>query len=228
MQNSALRVFPRTIKTHCHMNFVTIRHQNADKHLSIFDASHLQLIPSLHHLSRALLTMTLLLHPRPQAGSSSLLSGMLESPLEFGPPLHRSAVVATRGAREVIMGPRSPLRRPITVNGTPSRLPNGHLGEPNGNVPSNAGSDPIEPSSSRTSVGTPTSTPTRKGKEPATAAHLPAVDLSWPTRIAQTQKSGAGLYNPSMACYANATLQVMLHTPPVLARAMSHKAEDCE
>jgi hypothetical protein len=40
---------------------------------------------------------------------------------------------------------------------------------------------------------------------------------------------GAGLHNPSMACYVNSTMQVMLHTPPLLSEAYAHgKIADCE
>lgn len=111
-----------------------------------------------------------------------------------------------------------------------------------------------EASSSSTLIG-PTlpphlTTPSRKGKEPATSSAasspftpLPTprapraaagrslyedpIDLTWPTQLRARKQSAAGLYNPSMACYANATLQVLLHTPPVLRIAQSHTVADC-
>ncbi|KAK8844709.1 hypothetical protein IAR55_006558 [Kwoniella newhampshirensis] len=52
------------------------------------------------------------------------------------------------------------------------------------------------------------------------------VDLRWPEAVAHAKRA-AGLYNPSMACYANATLQVLLHTPPVLRIALAHDRDHC-
>lgn len=109
-----------------------------------------------------------------------------------------------------------------------------------------------EASSSSTLIG-PTlpahlSTPSRKGKETANSSpftplptprtpraaaggrslHEDPIDLTWPTHLRARKQSAAGLYNPSMACYANATLQVLLHTPPVLRIAQSHTVTDCK
>ncbi|WWC90143.1 uncharacterized protein L201_005076 [Kwoniella dendrophila CBS 6074] len=53
------------------------------------------------------------------------------------------------------------------------------------------------------------------------------IDLSWPKPISTLTRPSAGLHNPSMACYANATLQVLLHTPPVLRVAMEHQEDQC-
>ncbi|OCF34821.1 hypothetical protein I316_03365 [Kwoniella heveanensis BCC8398] len=54
------------------------------------------------------------------------------------------------------------------------------------------------------------------------------VDLTWPEQLVSSKRaSAAGLYNPSMACYANATLQVLLHTPPVLRIALAHDETTC-
>lgn len=92
---------------------------------------------------------------------------------------------------------------------------------------------------------TPTATPTRKGKEVANPPSIPStpragasaasrplhedpIDLSWPAHLRTRKQSSAGLYNPSMACYANATLQVLLHTPPVLRIAQTHDVDNCE
>jgi hypothetical protein len=46
-------------------------------------------------------------------------------------------------------------------------------------------------------------------------------DLGWPA-YATKKPYGAGLNNPSMACYVNSTMQVMLHTPPLLKEAVDH------
>lgn len=97
----------------------------------------------------------------------------------------------------------------------------------------------------------PITTPSRKGKEkslpssPAISSSQSApvtpratkpgdqllyngtIELTWPSPIA-SQKSAPGLYNPSMACYANATLQVLLHTPPVLHMALAHDPNHCK
>ncbi|WVW81323.1 hypothetical protein I302_103314 [Kwoniella bestiolae CBS 10118] len=53
------------------------------------------------------------------------------------------------------------------------------------------------------------------------------IELSWPAPISTVKRPAAGLNNPSMACYANATLQVLLHTPPVLRIAMEHEEGKC-
>ncbi|EIW73246.1 hypothetical protein TREMEDRAFT_22812, partial [Tremella mesenterica DSM 1558] len=54
------------------------------------------------------------------------------------------------------------------------------------------------------------------------------MDLSWPEILRGTKKRAAGLYNPSQACYANATLQVLFHTPPFLRIASAHQSQSCE
>lgn len=60
----------------------------------------------------------------------------------------------------------------------------------------------------------------------------PSVALSssapWPARIATLKRPGYGLHNPLNACYANATLQILLHTPPVLSVALAHEQSNCE
>ena len=90
-------------------------------------------------------------------------------------------------------------------------------------------------SSSRTLVdATPDASPSRKGKEVAQtptkggARSSNGVDVTWPAEFAGLKRAGAGLDNPSNACYANATLQVLLHTPPVLATALVHSRDSCE
>lgn len=186
-------------------------------------------------------------------GNSSLLADYAKTPLDFGPPIYRSSAVISSGTREVIMGPRSPVRGVAALMASGSGEINGHgagrvkmngVGKESvggsstldGSVddPSSSGGS----SSSRTLIGTtPVASPSRKGKEAAqtptkTALHTAAsgsgVDLTWPAQLAGLKRAGAGLDNPSMACYANATLQVLLHTPPVLAKALAHNREGCK
>ncbi|GMK57015.1 hypothetical protein CspeluHIS016_0308550 [Cutaneotrichosporon spelunceum] len=51
------------------------------------------------------------------------------------------------------------------------------------------------------------------------------VDMSWPQLPASRPP---GLFNPSMACYSNATLQMLLHTPPLLNFVMAHDSRTCQ
>ncbi|WVF66606.1 hypothetical protein IAT40_001346 [Kwoniella sp. CBS 6097] len=72
------------------------------------------------------------------------------------------------------------------------------------------------------------STPTTKTPQRDNTTVGSEIDLSWPERLLTAKRaSAAGLYNPSMACYANATLQVLLHTPPVLRIALAHNEATC-
>jgi ubiquitin carboxyl-terminal hydrolase 36/42 len=50
------------------------------------------------------------------------------------------------------------------------------------------------------------------------------VELEWPS-LPSTRP--AGLFNPSMACYSNATLQMLLHTPPLLNLVKDHDPRSC-
>lgn len=72
------------------------------------------------------------------------------------------------------------------------------------------------------STGPTPNSPKKKAKSSSNAD----IDLGWPAAFARKGK-GAGLVNPSMACYANASLQILLHTPPVLSQALGHLSEDC-
>lgn len=117
--------------------------------------------------------------------------------------------------------------RPKLANGTPNgngsskkALVNGHASTPkslpNG-TPNGA------------SKGTPNGTPAsgKKDKAKGSAKNAAdALDLTWPQEL--KSRSAAGLANGSMSCYANATLQVIMHTPPVLRVALAHDREDCE
>jgi hypothetical protein len=192
----------------------------------------------------------------PALTDSPLLREMLANPMRFGEAIHKSSFAPGQGVREVVPGPRSPPRRHIHLNGaastsaTQSPLQNG---TPNSNgyargTPNEAG--PSTPSSlrrpteslDRRSAG-PSSTPVSlKGKSKDVAPPTPTsskgvtynaplyqavTDLSWPEPMAHYKRPAAGLYNPSMACYANATLQVIMHTPPVLRIAHTHDSSRC-
>lgn len=95
---------------------------------------------------------------------------------------------------------------------------------PNGlGASSSTDAGPSTPSKRSASVP---GSPKRKTKVLANGTRGDLVDLSWPAEVAHKGK-GAGLFNPSMACYANATLQILLHTPPVLAHALAHDSSSC-
>ena len=185
------------------------------------------------------------------SNNSSLLADYAKTPVAFGPPSFRSSAAVTGGVREVMMGPRSPLRGYAALMSGGSGEVNGHgQGAVNGNGKKEgvSGSSTLNgssvtnisssaPSSSRTLVdATPAASPSRKGKEVQTPTKQTIstppsgseVDLRWPAQFAGLKRAGAGLDNPSMACYANATLQVLLHTPPVLAKALEHNRESCK
>ena len=176
---------------------------------------------------------------------SSLLADLTATPLEFGPPLLKSALVVQKGTRDVVSRGKSPTRSFSTTNGG---TVNGHT-KKTGNTPASAAasspsSSPSEvslntdghvaPEASSSRIPSAPPTPSRKGKEPAgpeEAEERPAnakkAYNGWPGKLGQLKRPGAGLHNPSMACYANATLQVLLHTPPVLAKALTHDPDTC-
>ncbi|CAD6585737.1 MAG: hypothetical protein TREMPRED_004229 [Tremellales sp. Tagirdzhanova-0007] len=156
---------------------------------------------------------------------SGLLEDMLRNPLVFGEVVRKGNWAASVGTREVTMGPRSPPRRALMLNGSTK--------------PPSTSDDAGSPST--THIVTPPSTPRapiiaanptsptsdRKGKSTISPQHTADIDLSWPPSIAGLRRPAAGLYNPSMACYANATLQILLHTPPVLRIAQKHNPSEC-
>jgi ubiquitin carboxyl-terminal hydrolase 36/42 len=195
--------------------------------------------------------------PASSSNNSSLLADYAKAPLDFGPASYRASAVVSGGVREVMMGPRSPLRgyAALAASGSGGGVVNGHerghgavngIGKDNGKEGSSGSStldgSVVDPSSSGSSSSrtlveaTPAGSPARKGKEGRTptkqtnptGASGAEVDLRWPAQFAGLKRAGAGLENPSMACYANATLQVLLHTPPVLAKALAHSREGCE
>ena len=181
-------------------------------------------------------------------GGSSVLSDMLASAhqMAFSDPVGKNAIALGAGVREIAPGPRSP-RANGHANGHAS-LPivNGHTPkQANGNAnehhqeESDDGPDSPSPSKAGPSklIGPVLPSPSsRKGKEPASAPtprkervlYEDPINLTWPDKMKTRKSAAAGLYNPSMACYANATLQVLLHTPPVLRIAQSHDPKHCE
>ena len=161
-------------------------------------------------------------------GSSGLLAEFRSKPLIFGDAVHKGDWATSAGTREVLTGPSSPPRRSAVLNG-------------NGSHQSPTSIDLETPSSSRLASPSETSPQARssipsslntvrkgKGKSPITSLHPIEIELSWPSPFASRKRPAAGLYNPSMACYANATLQVILHTPPVLRIAQGHDPPSCE
>jgi len=156
---------------------------------------------------------------------SRLLGEMLSEPLVFGEVVQKGNWATSVGTKEVLMGPSSPPHRPAQLDGpTRSSQANGHA--------SSSTSHLVTPpkTSQQTSLSTvPTTPPSdRKGKSPDTSLYPADIDLTWPSSVASLRTPAAGLYNPSMACYANATLQVILHTPPVLRIAQGHDPPTCE
>lgn len=124
--------------------------------------------------------------------------------------------------------PKSPALSSVTSISSPSRKGKerevASAATPNGTNGTNCSAN-----------GTPNGTP-KKTKAlakvvngvPKAPGLFPASDinLAWPTAI--RTKKAAGLHNGSMACYTNATLQVLLHTPPVLHVTFAHRAAECE
>ena len=173
--------------------------------------------------------------------TTGILGEMLAKPLAFGDLVPKNTWATTAGTREVISGPRSPPRQNGHIAPT-----NGHVALTNGPPPDSSSqtqrasssclpSSPrasskttLQPSSSPTRPVPQPATPDRKGKTPERSLYPAEVVLSWPSPMAAVRRPAAGLYNPSMACYANATLQVLLHTPPVLRIAQAHESHTCE
>lgn len=181
-------------------------------------------------------------------GGSSVLSDMLASAqqMAFSDPVGKNAIALGAGVREIAPGPRSP-KANGHANGHAS-LPKvtGHTpkqanGNGNGHHQEESDDGPDSPSPSKAGPSKPIgpvlpSPSSRKGKEPASAPtprkervlYEDPINLTWPDKMKTRKSAAAGLYNPSMACYANATLQVLLHTPPVLRIAQSHEPKNCE
>ena len=174
--------------------------------------------------------------PSQKAGGT--LDSLLADPLEFDAPVHGQPLNLHSGVRTIPYGPPSPLPRSQGY---------ANLHDQAGPSTYRSHSHSPEASTSKVSSSQPVTPPSRKGKEPASANSThpsipsasktplanghgetgkylyPAIsDLSWPKQFATIKRPGAGLNNPSMACYVNATLQVVLHTPPALRMISEH------
>lgn len=185
------------------------------------------------------------------------LREMLSNPIEFGEVYHKSSFAPTKGVREVLPGPPSPpasllkLDTPASAPLTPRKssiAPKLSPNRTNEAGPSNGVGTagfigPHKPQTKEDGVITPRkskggengdhTTPTRP--TPVSPAGPPKkylypkiTDLAWPNALRSRNAPAAGLFNPSMTCYANATLQVILHTPPFLRIARQHDPETCE
>ncbi|WVQ94215.1 hypothetical protein IAU59_001293 [Kwoniella sp. CBS 9459] len=158
-----------------------------------------------------------------------------EPGLQAGPPTKRKAEESSSDEEsedEEAEGDADPssstsASTKAAVNGSSSRVdrtqtPNGKSSE-SVVTPSNAATTPASTSTSNNNK-----TPQRDSGSRAIATTGESVDLTWPDSLVSAKRaSAAGLYNPSMACYANATLQVLLHTPPVLRIALAHNQDTC-
>jgi hypothetical protein len=148
---------------------------------------------------------------KPEAGKNGKEEGRKEKRIKLGPstPPHLRKTL--------------PEVQPSTATSTLTKPPSSSpktQSKVNGKA-----SVPSTPTQIASSSSTATATAT-SGK----SLHAPIPDsaLAFPPEIAKGKRPAAGLYNPSMACYANATLQVMMHTPPFLREAINHHPKDCE
>jgi ubiquitin carboxyl-terminal hydrolase 36/42 len=175
------------------------------------------------------------------------LRDLLAHPLAFGQPVTKSSQDLDNCTKTVIPGPPSPgsFHRTLT-NGSTSAIASPAKFESKNDLriasqPTlEASTSTPRPSSPGPSIRTPirnerASSPSRKGKEISSTpsnkqsiARKTEIDVSWPEQLINLKRPAAGLHNPSMACYANATLQVLLHTPPVLRIAQAHDPRLCE
>ncbi|WVQ85376.1 hypothetical protein IAT38_007541 [Cryptococcus sp. DSM 104549] len=175
---------------------------------------------------------------------TGLIAEMLASPLKFGPPVVKQVYGFEEGMREVVAEPRSP-KSPVKalpgVNGVKAgkkaqETEESEEEEEEEIVETETEDEkPKKPKADKTTKPSrPTSPTPAPASSPAKTAspkkalglHPGTFDLSWPEPIAHAKRA-AGLFNPSMACYANATLQVLLHTPPVLRIALEHDEGSC-
>ncbi|KAK4683939.1 hypothetical protein P7C73_g6269, partial [Tremellales sp. Uapishka_1] len=158
---------------------------------------------------------------------SAMLRDMESKPLRFGPYGTKNMMHLGGSTKEVEAGPRSPPRGLKCLEPNDTTLSNGH----SSSQPTASSSKTLlDPSFSTSSIQTQVpSTPTRKGKEIASSKSLcpDEIDLSWFPPLVANKRIAAGLFNPSMACYVNATLQVLLHTPAILRIATAHKKDEC-
>lgn len=186
--------------------------------------------------------------PLPLQTDSPFLREMLSHPIQFGEVYSKSSFAPTMGVREVMPGPPSPPSHHSMLHSAdfqnaeagPSTPPqqNGFIG-PIALPPGPATSTPLRsqngtPKAPEQVNGTPVkggegrTTPSpHKGKAresdlPPLFPPIPVSSLSWPATLRGRKEPAAGLNNPSMACYANATLQVLLHTPALLGIMEGH------
>ncbi|OXG35231.1 ubiquitin carboxyl-terminal hydrolase Ubp16 [Cryptococcus neoformans Ze90-1] len=168
---------------------------------------------------------------------TGLIHEMLSNPLKFGAPVNKKGLGFEAGMKEVVSEPESPrlAKRPLKnvedeVKDDAERGPaakDKSQKQFNGNAkgPQRVNLEFTNQLVTPPSLAKAQIPDTNEGKD--TQGLFPSTfDLSWPEAIA-TAKRAAGLHNPSMACYANATLQVLLHTPPVLRIALTHDEGSC-
>ncbi|ODN89679.1 ubiquitin carboxyl-terminal hydrolase Ubp16 [Cryptococcus wingfieldii CBS 7118] len=174
---------------------------------------------------------------------SGLVHEMLSNPLKFGPPMVKKGVGLEGVTREVVGEKESPkvAKKKMVVREESKDDDESEASEeedtPKKPVKKAVNGDkPVPPSPKvKNDKQTNSDASSSKSKLPAKATpegkNTPGLypvtfDLTWPEPMASA-KHASGLYNPSMACYANATLQILLHTPPVLNLAMAHDPTDC-
>ncbi|WVN88496.1 uncharacterized protein L203_103707 [Cryptococcus depauperatus CBS 7841] len=159
-----------------------------------------------------------------------LLQEMLSNPLKFGPPVAMRGMNFVGGTKEVVLELESPkaVKKQFEKEAdddnetkassmlSPKKVKTAINGEDKRDkeLQAVASKIPLDQSAPRTL--------------PANSLGLHSItfDLTWPEPMVKA-KCAAGLYNPSMACYSNATLQVLLHTPPVLRIALAHDEGSC-
>lgn len=137
-------------------------------------------------------------------------------------PVASSSSANTVAPSPAVSAPNTPSRKGkerqvATPNGTPGVTPNGKT--PNGAVNGSAGGLPN---------GSAKSSPKKEARSPKVpkldaknVLYTGDIGLAWPDKFAIARRP-AGLVNNAMACYSNATLQVLLHTPPVLQMVLEH------
>lgn len=168
---------------------------------------------------------------------TGLIHEMLSNPLKFGAPVNKKSLGFEAGMKEVVSEPESPnlVKRQLkNVNDEVKYDTEGELAAKdksqkqfNGNAKNSQRVNPEFINQSVTPLSPAKSQIPDTNEGDNTQGLFPSTfDLSWPEAIA-TAKRAAGLHNPSMACYANATLQVLLHTPPVLRIALTHDEGSC-
>lgn len=156
-------------------------------------------VNSTNHPIPAPSVMSTVLLPLQAAAPNSLLANLTFEPLKFGPPTTRSNAIVAKGTREVKLQPRAPSK---AVTSSPAQ----------------------HSIREETSISS-SSTVEQEHHRDKFASHI---SLAWPDSVSSYNRPAAGLQNPSMACYANATLQILLHTPPVLMAALEHEINACK